>query len=60
MIALRNRYLEVGQLEGHLNEGVRADLAFLDVPLAKRSVLEDVKVKVRYLFTGKTQGSFDT
>lgn len=34
----RRSYPEVGQLEGHLNEGVRADLALLHEPFAVGSM----------------------
>ena len=52
--------LVVSQLNGHLYEGVRTNLTLLNVSLPKVPVLENVKVYIVNLFTGKTESCLNT
>ena len=52
--------LVVSQLNGHLYEGIRADLTLLDVSLPKVPVLENVEVYIVNLLTGKAESCLNT
>ena len=53
------QYLIVGQLQRHLNEGVRAHLELLHNPLPKCTVLQHIEVNVLNLLPGKGESCFN-